>query len=511
MPNKLPIGIQTFDKIRRENYIYIDKTKEAYELINDYTYAFLARPRRFGKSLFIDTLKNLFEAKKELFEGLYIYDKWDWSKKYPVIKIDWAGDLRTSDSLKGRAFDIFRYNQERLGITCENTKNPSSRFDELIKRTYQKHNQRVVILVDEYDKPILDVIENKEQAIENREFLKGLYSIIKANDEYIKFCFLTGVSKFSKASIFSGLNMLSDISLLPKYGNICGYTGKDIKECFKEYLIDVDFNELKEWYDGYWFLKDKIYNPFDMLQYLQNKAFKNYWFASGNPSFLIKLIKEKKYFLPGLSNLVVDEKLLDVFDIERIDIEVLLFQAGYLTIKETHLLPFGTEYKMCFPNKEVKVAFNDVILEYFLNTKAAEEKKHIYYALIKGEVENFIQSLKRIFASIPYNNLTHIKGYEGFYASIIYVYLQSLGIEIIGEDVTNKGRIDLTLFIEDKIYIIEFKVIKNTEEKSTALKQIKEKKYHEKYMDKEADIYLIGIEFSEDERNIVNFEAEIKR
>ncbi|MCL0052708.1 ATP-binding protein [Peptococcaceae bacterium] len=505
---KLPIGIQTFDKMRTGNYIYVDKTKEAYELINSYTYAFLARPRRFGKSLFIDTLKNIFEGNKELFEGLYIYDKWNWDEKYPVIKIDWSGNFQTLENLEKTAMEIFEGVQENLGIKCKSDK-PDGCFRELIRKAYKKYNQRVVILVDEYDKPILDVIENQEQAIENREFLKGLYSIIKSNDTYVKFCFLTGISKFSKASIFSGLNMLVDISLLPKYGNICGYTEQDIKEKFKEYLEDVDINEIREWYDGYWFLKDKIYNPFDILQCLENKEFDNYWFTSGNPSFLIKLIKERKYFLPNLSNLTIDKKLLDVFDIERIDIEVLLYQAGYLTIKEVGKTPFGTmEYRLYFPNKEVKMAFDDVIIEYLTGQEPLKKKKNLYAFMTAGDIEGFINTFKRIFASIPHTYWTYIKSYEGFYASIVYAYLQALGIDIIGEDVTNKGRIDLTVFIGDKIYVIEFKVITSEHQKGTALKQIKERKYHEKYTDKGKEIYLIGMEFSEDERNIVGFEWE---
>ena len=233
---KLPIGIQTFRTIREENYVYIDKTKEALELIENYKYSFLSRPRRFGKSLFLDTLRNIFEGNKELFEGLYIYDKYDWSKQYPVIKIDWAGDMQTIDSLKSKALNVLRFNQDKLDVKCYDENNPSSCFDELIKESYKKYNKKVVILIDEYDKPILDVIEDKEQSKINREFIKGLYSVIKSNDEYVQFAFLTGVSKFSKASIFSGLNMLTDISLMPKFGNICGYTQTDLETIFYEYL-----------------------------------------------------------------------------------------------------------------------------------------------------------------------------------------------------------------------------------------------------------------------------------
>ncbi|MCL0063042.1 PD-(D/E)XK nuclease domain-containing protein [Peptococcaceae bacterium] len=223
---------------------------------------------------------------------------------------------------------------------------------------------------------------------------------------------------------------------------------------------------------------------------------------------MIKLIKEKKYFLPKLSNLRVDEKLLDVFDVDRIDIEVLLFQAGYLTIKDRFELPFGTEYELGFPNKEVKISFNDVILDYFLDKGVLEKKKDIYYVLVKADMQELMNAFKRVFASIPHTYWTLIKSYEGFYASIVYSHLQALGIDIIGEDVTNKGRIDLSVFIDDKTYIIEFKVITSEKEKGTALKQVRERKYHEKYLEESKEIYLVGMEFSENERNIVNFEWE---
>ena len=325
MLKKLPIGIQTFSHIREENYIYVDKTEDALEVIENYKYAFLSRPRRFGKSLFLDTLRNIFEGKRELFEGLYIYDKWDWSIKYPVIKIDWAGDMQTLDSLKSTAIGIFRNNQDRLKVECEDVKVPSTCFSELIQKTYKKYNQKVVILIDEYDKPILDVIENREQAKINREFIKALYTVIKANDEYIRFAFLTGVSKFSKASIFSGLNMLTDISLMPKFGNICGYTQNDLETTFKEYLKEANMQKIKEWYNGYNFLKDDLYNPFDILQFIDNELmYDNYWFRSATPTFLIKLIEKNNYFLPKLSNLVVGKELVDSFDVENISLEVIL-------------------------------------------------------------------------------------------------------------------------------------------------------------------------------------------
>jgi Holliday junction resolvase-like predicted endonuclease len=503
---KLPIGIQTFSKIREDNYIYIDKTKEAFELIENYTYSFLSRPRRFGKSLFLDTLHNIFEGNKEYFKDLYIYDKWDWDITYPVIKISWDGNLQTSEDLKQKAKEFLLDNQNRLDIKCEDDLSMSVCFERLIKESYKKYNQKVVILIDEYDRPILDTIDNLEQSKYNREFIKGMYSVMKGCDQYIKFAFLTGVSKFSKASIFSGLNMLTDISLSTKFGNICGYTQASIENEFKEHLEGVNLEKVKEWYNGYNFLKDPLYNPFDLLQFIDNDfAFDNYWFETATPTFLIKLIEKNNYFLPKLSNLTVGKSLLSSFDIENIDLEVILYQSGYLTIDKM-IIDEDDDiiYHLKLPNLEVKKSLNTFVVNH-LYKDTSLQNKNLSKALRNNDLESFKNSLVSIFASIPYNNFTNnnIQNYEGFYASVVYVYLQSLGLEIIGEDVTNLGRIDLTVKIKEFIYIIEFKV--GTED---ALAQIKEKKYHQKYLNENKDIYLVGINFDKTDKNIKDFQWE---
>jgi len=506
---KLPIGIQTFSEIRKKDYLYIDKTDIAYTLIDSYKYSFLSRPRRFGKSLFLDTLRNIFEGNKELFEGLAIYDKWDWDVKYPVIKISWDGRNRSIEDLKENTRSFIRDNQRRLDIVCDEPLDNPTCLKELIQKAYEKYNQQVVVLIDEYDKPILDVIEDIEQAKEHREIIKRLYSVIKSNDEYIRFAFLTGVSKFSKASIFSGLNMLTDISLDEDYGNICGYTQNDIETSFLPYLDGVDMDRMKNYYNGYNFLKDPVYNPFDTLQFIDNDfKYKNYWFNTGTPTYLIKLIKENNYYLPNLLDLTVGEELLDSFDVENIKLEVILYQAGYLTIDEIQTNEFldMIEYKLKVPNKEVQLSLNNFILEFLYNQQHINKTKvSIYQALQTAKLDNLKETLISLFASIPHYNYTNndIQNYEGFYASILYTYFASLGIKIIGEDVTNLGRIDMTLFIEDKIYILEFKV---DAKEGEALQQIKDKNYAQKYLSYQKEIYLVGIEFSKEMRNIVNFE-----
>ena len=369
---KLPIDIQTFSEIRKEGYIYVDKTKEAFDIINDYIYALLLRPKKFGKTLFLDTIKNIFEGNKELFKGLYIYDKWDFNVKYPVIKISWMGELKSIKDLEEKLEESLLDNEKRLGVSYDKDANPTIHFDRLIRNTYRKYNQKVVVLIDNYDKPVMDVIEDVEKAKEHRDYIKGLYSILKGLDKYLKFVLLAGVNRVSIADMFGGgLNVLTDVSLMSKYGNVCGYTEEELKENFKEYLDGVDLEEVKKWYNGYYFFKDKIFNPFDILRYLKYKKFESYWFNSEDPKFLIKLIQKNNYFLPKLSNLWVGNSITYSFDVEYIPLESIMHQLGYLTIDEVVEKKLGfahmTKYKLTFPNMEVKTAFSNYMLKYLFN------------------------------------------------------------------------------------------------------------------------------------------------
>ncbi|HIP51531.1 MAG TPA: hypothetical protein EYG94_05505, partial [Campylobacterales bacterium] len=451
---KLPIGISTFSKIIEQDYLYIDKTKDAYELITNYQYAFLSRPRRFGKSLFIDTLQEIFEGNTKLFKGLYIENKWDFEDRYPVIKINWGGDLRSVEGIKQTAYDIFKANQQRLGIECELNQNPSSCFQELIRKAYEKYQKPVVILIDEYDKPILDNLDQINVARDARELMRSIYVQMKDNDRYIKFSFLTGVSKFTKASIFSGLNNLEDITLNPNFGTVCGYTQNDIESTFLPYLDGVDLKEVQSWYNGYNFLNDKVYNPFDILLFIKNKfLFKNYWFNTGTPSFLIKLFQKENYNLAKFENLKVSEELIESFDIENLSLETVMFQSGYLTIKEQIQKRNRIQYVLTFPNLETKMSFNNYLLDYFV--KKPIDKLPIQNDLIDllevANLDDLEQTIKSLFASIAYNNFTKndIDEYEGFYASVIYAYFVGAGFDkVLAEDVTNDGRIDLSVFID---------------------------------------------------------------
>ncbi|MBS8122291.1 ATP-binding protein [Candidatus Vampirococcus lugosii] len=517
MIKKLPIGIQSFEIMRTENRLYIDKTSNIINLITKGSkYNFLSRPRRFGKSLLVDTIKYLYEGKKELFEGLYAEKNWNFEKKNPVIKISFGSGILNIQELENKFDSIINNNSRNNNIDINKLieKNYSDKFFELIRNIYEKTGKKVVVLIDEYDKPILDNITKKEQAKQIRDMLKNFYGILKDSDQYLEFVFITGVSKFSKVSLFSGLNNLEDITLLKEVGDICGYTEQEITDNFQDYLEGIDRQYMKKWYNGFNFLgEEKVYNPFDVLLFLKNKEYKNYWFETATPTFLMKILNEseKFYHIPDLQNLSAGEELIGSFDIEKINIETLLFQTGYLTIKEKIDKGFGVGYKLQIPNKEIKMSLNKYILYDYLGAINKENyfvfAGKIFFALKDGKVEKFIELLKELFSGIAYNHIQYIASYEGYYVSVVYSLLYSIGLDIIQEDITNKGRIDLTIKIGEYIFVIEFKVLKqsNIKEENQAIKQIKERGYSQKYKQNGKQIIELGIDFNFQKRNIENY------
>jgi len=504
----LPIGIQTFRDIIEGGFYYVDKTQFIPKLTSKYY--FLSRPRRFGKSLFLDTLKEAFSGNKELFKGLYLYDNWNWEKKYPVVNINFtSGVMSSSQLLKKNIHHILETNARRYELNLEEKEVINIKFEELITKIYQKHNMPVVVLVDEYDKPILDAIENIEVARENREILKDFYSVLKGMDPYLKLVFLTGVSRFSKVSIFSGLNQLQDITLNEEFSTVCGYTQSELENIFEDRIKDFDKNKVKQWYNGYAWLGESVYNPFDILLLFSEKRFRAFWFETGTPTFLIKLFMKNRYYLPELENLEVGDEILSNLDVDNIRIENLLFQAGYLTIKE--FLEEDGVYILSYPNLEVRKSLNNALLFYldFDASKITKTELNIKQILKEKNIDKLKDALYTFFASIPHDwyRKNDIDSYEGFYASIVYALFNGAGLNVIAEDNTNKGQIDLSVFNQDSVYIIEFKAVEDKEEYK-ALKQIKEKKYYEKYIGKYNEIYLIGIEFSKKDKNVVGFEWE---
>lgn len=512
---KLPIGISTLSDIVYGGYAYVDKTAHVLQLLGASKYYFLSRPRRFGKSLLINTLAEVFSGNEALFKGLYIHPHWDWSIKYPIIRISFgAGVLENREQLEQHILEALQLCQEQLGITTKlQSSSTKGRFAELIRKAKEQHGQSVVVLVDEYDKPLLDNITDPDVANTMRSGLRDFYSVIKDSDEYIRFAFLTGVSKFSKVSVFSGLNNLKDITLDPAYSTICGYTQNELETVFAGYLHDVDLAEVKSWYNGYQWLGEGVYNPFDVLLFLDTgKTYRPYWFETGTPTFLTELFREQNYHLPDLDNVIASFATLGDFDVGRLRVETLLFQTGYLTIRKEEAQFGGAPlYHLGYPNKEVRYSLNEYLLEHYL-TDQIHERHSVYQAFMKHDFAALQQRFTTLFASIANDNYrkNNIAEYEGYYAAVMYAYLCSLGIETIAEDTGNRGRIDLTLRFtlpngQKQVYIFEFKVIEGEEGDGSALRQLQDKAYANKYDDGEQHIFLIGMEFSRVLRNIVGF------
>ncbi|MBE0506729.1 MAG: ATP-binding protein [Marinospirillum sp.] len=511
MQKKLPIGIQTFREMREDNHYYVDKTAIAFRLVQEGKYYFLSRPRRFGKSLFLDTLKELFEGNKPLFKGLAAEQQWDWSKKYPVIRLSFgSGVLHSPEALEQMIIEQLNDHAERLSVTFQH-ESLSGRFSELIRRASEQHQARAVVLIDEYDKPILDNLHQPEQARAMRDGLRNLYSVLKDSDAYLRFVFLTGVSKFSKVSLFSGLNNLNDITMDARYSDICGYTDADLDTTFAPELPGLDRVKIRDWYNGYNWGGTSVYNPFDLLLLFQKRDFRPYWFETGTPTFLIQLLSERGVFTPNLEQWQANEELLSRFDVEDISTEALLFQTGYLTLHKIDQPITGYwVYTLGYPNREVEASLNRALLPALGVPSQASLNSglNVLKALQVGDAAQLEVHLKALFEAIPHDwhRKNPIAGYEGYYASVFYSHFAALGLDITVEDSCRSGRVDMTVHHADQHWLFEFKVVDKQSE-GKALVQIQQKGYAEKYRVAGQTVHLIGVEFSRAERQIVGFEV----
>ncbi|MBU0763753.1 MAG: ATP-binding protein, partial [Bacteroidetes bacterium] len=487
---KLPIGKQYLAGLINDGYLYVDKTEIIYKLIATGSVYFLSRPRRFGKSLTVSTLMEIFSGNKELFKGLWIYDKIDW-KEYPVIHIDFSEIIKKSvpviDSINLRLNEIASENNITL-----RQKDYGLRFRELIRAVAA--DKPVVILIDEYDKPIIDYIEDIPQAEENRDILKNFYSVLKGSDKFIKFLFITGVSKFSKVSIFSDLNHLYDITLDDNYAALTGYTEDELFQYFSDYIGAVqnkyevlvpDIKVLiRDWYNGYsWDGKTFVYNPYSLLNFFSQQKFEDYWFKSGTPTFLMKLIKERKYPVMQFDNLRVRSDVFDKYELSGMELVPLLFQTGYLTVKNYELST--GYYTLAYPNKEVELSFSSQLLSTLNETSRSENStllQDMQKSLAENDVDGFIHFLKVIFKNITY---PLIEKRENYYHSVFYLIIKLLGFDIETEVLTCDGRIDAVIKTGNYIYIVEFKLASTgSAQRGTAqeaIDQIKKKEYALKY------------------------------
>ena len=507
---RLPIGVQTFRKVREADCYYVDKTAYIERLLGEGTHYFLSRPRRFGKSLFLDTLKELFEGSEALFEGLHIHDRRDWSVRHPVLRLSFGGgNFKEPGAVEARTMEQLAAAEGDAPVASEHT--APGRLARLLETLHGRAGRTVAVLVDEYDKPILDALEAPEVARANREFLRGLYAVIKDCDAHVRFAFLTGVSKFSKVSLFSGLNNLIDITLDRHYSGICGYTEEDLDTVFAAELPGLDRETIRDWYNGYgWRGEEKVYNPYDVLLLFRRREFDAWWFETGTPAFLVETLFKRRVATVSLGETVSTGDLLSAFDVDHIGTEALLFQTGYLTIQSEEDLGGETLYRLGYPNREVRQSLNRSLLRHLVQDTAQQTANSIrlFRLLEAHDFAGMKDLFHAFFASIPHEWYTNndIARFEGYYASVFYSYFAALGFDVRVEDSTSHGRLDMAVRAGGQVYLFEFKVV-DLSGAGAALAQLRARRYADKYRAAGEPVHLIGVEFSRETRNVTAFEV----
>ena len=521
MGRKLPLGIQGFQKLREENFLYVDKTEYIFQLVHDNVPFFLSRPRRFGKSLLLNTLKAYWEGKKDLFSGLAIEkleegnaDAW---KAHPVFYFDFNGvNYQEKGSLeRALEFQLQRWEEEFESVNDHNT--PGERFQKLLITAREKTGLRCVILVDEYDKPLLDVVEKPELQEHNKEVFKGFFSILKSYDEYIQFIFITGVSKFHKVSIFSDLNQLTDISLSKQYAGLCGITDTELKQNFEKEIADLAgeqellreecLTELKKTYDGYRFHPDgvRVYNPYSLLNAFFDREFGSYWFATGTPIFLIKKLRENSFDIRKFTDYTIyaSESVLKDYTGDMLDPIPLLYQTGYLTIADYEKQ--RKRYTLCFPNEEVKYGFLESLMPSYVPKSVAGTGLDIFTLddyIENGKVDQVRDVLTALFANIAYTQ--EADPFEHYFQSVIYIVFTLLGKYTVCEMHTYSGRIDCRVQTNNYIYLFEFK---RDDSADAALAQIDSKDYALPFIADSRKLYKIGVSFDSSTRKLVGWKV----
>ncbi|QTA78229.1 AAA family ATPase [Desulfonema limicola] len=508
----LPIGDSSFESIRSNNCLYVDKTRHIFKMAEEGKYYFMARPRRFGKSLTVSTLRCLFQGKKDLFYGLRVSGTdWEW-KKHPVILLDFNSISHDTTenlklSLKETLLSIAK--QEGIELTSSLLK---GQFKELICLLYKKTKMPVVILIDEYDKPLIDHLgkgkDHMDTARNNRDVLKTFFGVMKDGDvsQILRLVFITGVSRFSRISIFSELNNLKDMTMLEDYADMLGYTQEEVETFFSPYIEDFEkkkqmprsqiLDNLKNCYNGYRFSEKniKVYNPYSVLNAMDQKKFGSFWFETGTPTFLVNLLKENNWYLPKIEDMQATEAVFSVYDIDRLQIQALLFQTGYVTIRDVK----DRLYFFDYPNQEVKTAFLEILFHSYTQW-AGNNSRFVLLAgyLDKEDINSFIETMTAIYASIPYTLET--KRDEAYFHTIFYLMVCASGVNAHSEVLTSEGRIDLLVEFSDKLYIVEFKCNQSAD---AAIKQIQDRGYDTKYRKTGKKIMLMGINFDTEKRNI---------
>ena len=509
---QLPIGIQDFRTIREQDCYYVDKTPHIRRLVEAGRHWFLSRPRRFGKSLLIDTLRELFEGNEPLFRGLHIHGHWDWSVKHPVVRLSFGGKYNEAGDLEDDITSQLAIIERNAGLdSAQVPRTAPARLRDLLDRLHHATGRQVVVLVDEYDKPILDVIDQPEMAIANRDYLRGFYGIIKDSARDVRFTFVTGVSMFSRVSLFSGLNNLRNISLDPNYASICGYTDGDLDRVFTPELPGLDRNKVREWYNGYhWLGEERLYNPFDLLLLFDTRNFKAHWFHTGSPTFLFRMMMDREVSPIELENRVSDEELVSTFDIGNISIDALLFQTGYLTIVEREQDGVQTFYTLDYPNLEVRQSLNQGLLIHLGRSgkEVSKQGKELSRLLAINDFDGFADCLRSFLAGIPYQwqGSNSPARYEAWYAGMLYACFRTIGLDLRVEDASGRGRADMVALHGGQVFVFEFKMAETERDGDSAAQQaigqMRDKGYAEKYRDRGEPIHLVGMAFSREGRNL---------
>ena len=531
---KLPVGIQSFEKLRRDGYLYIDKTPFIWKLVQSSNPYFLSRPRRFGKSLFLSTLKAYFCGQKELFTDLYIEkaeeeqaaqeNRSAW-QEYPVFYLDFnIGNYNCMETLTEN-LNIFLSQLEGLYGSSDIEESSAKRFSGLLERAYKQTGKQAVILVDEYDKPLLQTMGVNEALNEQyRNTLKAFYSVIKTCDEYIRFAFLTGVTKFSKISIFSDLNNLRDISMEEDYAGICGITQEELEANFQpeiQVLADrqqLEYDQalaaLKQWYDGYLFhpAGEGMYNPYSLLNAFVKKEIKSYWFATGTPTFLVNFLKDAHFFIPNLDGKVeLNETGLETYRAVAQDVLPILFQSGYLTIKK--YITEARMYLLGFPNDEVRYGFLENLLPAYSSLPLGDTGKSVWQFvqdIREGNVNGFMERMQSIISGIPYDDFPKekLKLREQNYQTAVYLIFALMGQFVQTEVHCATGRSDCIVVTADTIYLFEFK-LSDSGSADDAIKQIQEQQYGTQYKSDGKKIVLIGSSFDEKMQTIKDWKTKV--
>ncbi len=511
----LTSSISTFEDLIQGDFLYVDKTEYIWQVIKPAKEMyFLSRPRRFGKSLTLSTLKAVFEGKKNLFKGLAIYDKpYDW-KPHPIIQLDMNGrDFSTLEKMEERFRQILKEQAELNGVSLENAPSDTM-FHELIKKLHDEKGD-VVILIDEYDKPILNNI-SKANCSTFLDALKSFYSVIKEKNGMIRLVFITGVSKFCHVSLFSDLNNLTDITMDARYATMLGYTQEELEANFSDRLEALSgdqskselLQDIKRWYNGYRFEKSAqtVYNPVSLVKFfVSGGEFNNYWFSTGTPTFLLELMKKQHFDFEEALNFPVSNFAFEAFEIDRLNPLTLLLQTGYLTIDSAVKRYGDTAYKLRFPNQEVKGSFETYLTGYFSGLRTDQVKDSVYRladAVTEGDVDGFMETMKVFFAKVPYD--VHLKD-ENSFRLLFFSIFMLLGISITAESKTNQGRIDAVAANEEFVFVFEFKLGKS---KEAALEQIKERDYYRRYVNSGKKIILVGVNFDMEHGQIQDWTSQ---